>query len=249
MKPPHEGQAVPKIQDYTARNRENQRNFRKRRQERIQELEEKVRQVTHARIEATQEVQAAARAVATENGILKAYLKDDLGMSERDIIELIWSRQQPAGQQTIHKTTQTARVQLSLPARSETHAYRRPVQCNDDLLPRADEQKPKLPELLDRSSTSEVSSLAETVIRTHSNVMKQNDMLSEKTRQPVSIERLPITSEDKDTASMSCEKAAEILSGIRNHNGADELRDELGCTSASTCKVKNIRLLQIMSET
>lgn len=247
MKQTDDGQAVSKTQGYTARNRENQRNFRKRRQERIQELEDKVRQVQNARIEATKEVQAAARSVAAENGILKAYLKEKLGMSEFDILELVQSRQSRGANRAPHNHVRSDPASPLTSLTGQSHTAIPPEHWNSNLWPCTTAAKFNVSDVHTSSSTRrDVPSI---VPHGREGLVDGVDHKILETQ--MSGTALPIcpTSPQNNTVSMSCEKAAEILSEIHNGNAADELRFELGCTSMTTCKVKNIRLLEIMSET
>lgn len=53
--------------------------------------------------------------------------------------------------------------------------------------------------------------------------------------------------DQKTGSTMSCENAASIIAGMRGHSEDEEVvRMELGCASNRTCKVKNVRVLQVM---
>jgi hypothetical protein len=64
------------------KNRVNQRNFRARRQAYIQELEEQIRNLKDERLQATKEMQTAARLVLDENRKLRWFLEHDFGISK-----------------------------------------------------------------------------------------------------------------------------------------------------------------------
>ncbi|KAK4936198.1 hypothetical protein LTR66_015369, partial [Elasticomyces elasticus] len=77
--------------DLTARNRVNQRNLRNRKQQYTKDLEEKVRTYEADGVQATAEVQAAARRVVDENNALKEVLRRELGLSDDEISKRVSS--------------------------------------------------------------------------------------------------------------------------------------------------------------
>jgi len=46
---------------------------------------------------------------------------------------------------------------------------------------------------------------------------------------------------------MSCEMAAEIISGMRENEDQERTRSQLGCSGYEQCHVKNITVLQLMT--
>lgn len=226
------------------RNLENQRNHRQRRQQRLQELEEKVQQYEKARVQATEEVQHAARLVAAENAMLRDLLKRYNGIGDEEIARL--KREWVAGYTDsrppiAHKTvppTQSARgisaqsspVMMLSQARSvpQTSAVSTPPHSPacDSSAPSCDERPQTQQHILPRSKLSYDDS--PTIV--HATVAT------------------PTKPQPGISASMSCEKAAEILSSIRTSDDMADIRANLGCTSSGSCTVNNAHLMQVMDE-
>lgn len=77
------------MQTQADRNRANQRNFRARRQEYVRELEQQLRELQDQKIQATREVQVAARLLKQQNVRLRSLLKRRFGVSECEIDEFL----------------------------------------------------------------------------------------------------------------------------------------------------------------
>lgn len=52
--------------------------------------------------------------------------------------------------------------------------------------------------------------------------------------------------DDDPILQMSCETAASIISSMRGHEDGEKIRWQLGCESHDPCRVKNVKVLQVM---
>jgi len=240
----------------TIRNRENQRNFRLRRQQRVQELEEKLMQCQLARIEATQEVQNAARLVVAENAILKKFLREELNFDEKAIIDLLQRgrqeqtpvsvdsrRQPPAAQHTADIVPKGVTGNATLPPSPESSIQ--PLKVTSTATHNAHQGQNRGRDL--RAEIDARNSTAQSLQSTSNNV-RPTDILSDPTSLFTTTETVLVNNEIGSQSSMSCEKAAEILSSLRSPCGQEDIRMQLGCKSSASCVVNNVHLLEVMSE-
>lgn len=242
-----------KIHEQTERNRLNQRNFRRRRQERVQELEERVRQCQQARIEATREVQNAARVVVNENTILRDYLKEELGFTDESIATLV-----QRGRQRVVVDHKSSTLVPTTTWESKSPDHFQDIEILARVYPIS-----KTPPVTicgsDRQVGSEINGRMPSPYhygevaphcarQSEPDTSDQSTTIQDNSASVPGVQASSVNRGINHTVSMSCEKAAEILSGLRSYNENDELRVELGCTSTRSCNIDNVRLLEIMSE-
>ena len=77
------------LQNHKDRNLANQRNYRKRRQQYVAELEAKVRDYDAAELQASMHVQEAARLVSHENAILRKLIQTSMGWNQQQLNQYI----------------------------------------------------------------------------------------------------------------------------------------------------------------
>ena len=256
----------------TSRNREHQRNFRARRQQYIQELEQKVRACERAQLEATQKVQTAARVVASENEDLRALLRDKLGMTDEDIKRHIAElRRSQTSTQNVPTRNCGQDVSNTETESDKSVAVResepRPETCNQEAstspellagqqyawpLPEAtrvplDNRLPGLNRLNEWPEAlpghPHTPSAEE---RRSQNTANRAEMSIDpsSTSIPTSTPRCTITPVPDE---MHCEQAATIIMSTRTNLTAADVLDELGCRWQVNCKVPNTDVFQAMS--
>lgn len=218
---------APSLQQQKDRNKLNQRAFRLRRQQRVQELEQKLREYEAAQLKATQQMQQAARVVAAENAMLRDVLRSRLGIGEREIEAL---RQEwisgNQGQNLGYETTERF-----IPSFKTQRVEFKDGNANGSAMIREVQQQ--------LNSTSDSTS------------EQQNLTVKTTTGKVSCCGPKPDSSSVRLTESsafMSCEKAAEILSSIRSQDELHDVRARLGCTSPSTCMIENTTVMDVMNE-
>lgn len=242
----------------TVRNRENQRNFRLRRQQRVQELEEKLSQCQLANVQATKEVQTAARLVVAENAILKNFLREELGFNEEAITYILQRGQQ--GQLPVSGGSKFQPVKVQSPTNnSRTEASvltavplpEHPIQCSTARsgLPCAVHQSQSRSQAHHPTAETPVESTANQLPQPATYDVQDIHRPSNSTPSLARIESVSMVNGMESSASMSCERAAEILSSLRSPCGSGDVRMQLGCESSASCIVNNVHLLGVMSET
>lgn len=206
------------LETQKTRNKLNQRAFRQRRQQRVQELEDKLRQYEAAQLNATQQMQQAARVVAAENEMLRDVLKQRLGIGEREIEDL--RREWIRGNGTIFW---------------ESRAFNSRGENADRIQTAQDDGRRIESVRLPASGQSDTCGELPHV--------RCCDRTSDATNQKL-ISNQPAES----SVFMSCEKAAEILSSIRTQDEYYDVRARLGCTTPNTCMIENTTVMDVMNE-
>jgi hypothetical protein len=196
-------QPTNNIEGHRKRNLANQRNYRNRQKQYVEELEQKLRVFERDGVVATESVQQAARRVQQENAELRRMLESHLGWSSSEIdYRLIQGPYPPprARAFTHHGTdfhTQPA-------ALSKTHHH----------------------EFRDDAASMPWLTAPVPYPQTHS--LHANPGLSDRaTTTSASSSDQPAT--PKDT--ISCEDAAAILADFRSQGDVDLIKGELGCAS------------------
>lgn len=239
-------------------NRENQRRSRKRRREFVEDLQRRVLEYEQGGIQATVEMQKAARAVAAENSALRTLLASR-GVSEDEIKAFLSSQASfpRHSNQTLDGTTGNclARPLSSIPAsaplrvdRSHTSSSfvsRKLQDSASSITPSIESvgechrqqnipnERPRRGLLSNMSSTSSRESGIDDIARVDLDYDYPPD-------QPP---HSPAASLEK-----SCEEAAAILAQLRGHTDRTMARMALGCAGTQDCVVRNTDLLQLMGE-
>ena len=189
-------------------------------------------------LNATQEVQRAARFVAAENAMLRDILRQRLGLSDTDIeaVRGAWveSNSNPKARAVRARQTNTKEA------------------VSNQLLTKPDSR----PSLISEPCTTESANgrngadghSSDTLIPHFRYSLMGPQFLQpdpvESTRDDASLEQ----QENESIGSMSCEKAAEILSSLRTQDELIDVRARLGCMSSKTCTVQNLHLMDVISE-
>lgn len=225
----------------SVRVRENQRRSRARRKEYIRDLELRVRRFESLGVEATLEVQAAGRKVATENALLRKLLRRH-GITQEEISEYIKThavRYPPCDQYSTEAPSPTPRGDhlVSLGVAQRTPCLPGDNSSSQDVTVRKLAPSPLSDSLAKRQGghlgdqTSSVEQLT-----------AQGIALSGASR----IEQL--NDEQYTGQSMPCETAARIIMTMRGSPDIREVRSELGCHSTSDCMVRNMDIFEVLDK-
>jgi hypothetical protein len=213
---------MAQAQDASARIRENQRRSRARRKEYIQELEMRLQRYDRLGVQATTEVQAAARRVAEQNAALRSFL-NELGKSDSEIEEYLCrssgtesSASPPQTTPPVVPSEGIVPMHMSNGARPRTEAVPQPSPA-----PFRKYSKPPLPPNTDTSGNPQFSG-------------------SGASSMPIS----PAPSDQglRNANMTSCEDAARIIARMRGHYNEEDVRAELGCSTNKHCTVENITI-------
>jgi hypothetical protein len=224
-----------------ARIRENQRRSRARRKEYIQYLENRLLGFERLGVEASTEMQNAARKVAIENECLRSLLKLR-GMTEIDIDEHLHSDRDVSLERDLHKWTEHVKPLPRLGvARNRQHwnpffgSPSPPISHPVDQVPSSPRSPSLLPDVLDDSPCSQGPENSEPVTPspdyppTGDPRLRNDEAIPQKT--------------DTET---DCVLAATIITGMRGGSDIEEVRAELGCSQGTDCQVENVAIFQIM---
>lgn len=218
---PHDG-----TKSQATRNRVNQRNFRLRQQQRVKELEDEVQSYRNAGVQASKEVQDAARLVAAENAVLKDILINQLGFDRNNVSKAIHERINGDFSTPLQRSSPT----WSVPRDGNGKHTESSLHLKDfrDTEPRMNGSH--------GMSSYEMPEKARYTMHT------------EHWQNPVAAATQAVSAVKDETSAtrMSCVKAAEILSSIRGGQSPQDLRGELGCTSSLPCTIDNVRLFEVM---
>lgn len=235
------------VKSAAARIRENQRRSRTRRKEYVQRLEQRLWSFERLGVAATQEVQKAGRKVARENELLRSLLLLH-GVTEKSVEEYLESRGQP--------TTSTLSQCMSLAslASAKLHPPTTPNQrtssCHNSSTTSSHWQSdnpPHQPRAIGSSNPPPKSDA-----KTNMDILPCQEFNTNRATKhnPVTAESNSETHEVasiQDTGqSMSCVTAARIIENMQNHSECRDVRSELGCSSESTCMVKNMSIFDIL---
>lgn len=258
----------------SVRIRNNQRRSRARRKEYIEDLEQRVRRFERQGIEATTEVQTAARKVARENALLRTLLVAK-GVSNPQIDEYL--RGNPYNLDIIHK-----------PIKAPLSASEAPIKS---VIPAPSTQQPWIPESCSPGTNccgkksdisqnlTKLNNKSNQVLPTLAKIQPRNsncctpstkicapiDPKLEQLALPLPVRNIGQASEpcapgatnrsliiEKPTPQnfmddeSSCEAAANIIASMRGHGDTDKVLAELGCTSNQSCAVKNVTIFELL---
>jgi hypothetical protein len=194
-------------------------------------------------VRATQEVQIAGRKTAEENKRLRALLKLR-GVTEAEIELFLHSDPEP------DFTVTSQQQNLSLGS-STAWQHRQQRHDTSDVAPLGRSQSRELLPLPDSANNvaNEGSPKADSLEDTSSK-RRTERVIAPKGDNAVCPEESPAGVSGSHNSSIggemtSCEVAASIIAGLRGYRDVNDVREELGCTSAD-CTVKNMTLFEIL---
>lgn len=256
---------------YTARNRENQRNFRARRQQYIQELEQKVRAFETLQIRATESMQNVSRIVWCENHILRTLLRDRLGLSNDIINQQITfatrtkppllklkTDYEPRGMEAAQDydacmCTQPSTRRMIPISRPSTQPLSFTDECLSTSPPGATDEKSRRPSAMETAacgSSSEKRCGLRTPPRTESTGTSVADAQDEAFMGQAAHqaqESLTMCTLESGPDRIGCEEATAIITGIRANFTIADVRQELGCIEQGSCLIQSANLFQVMN--
>ena len=260
------------LQDQTARNRINQRNFRSRRQQYIKELEEKLCAYEQAGVQATSRVQVAARVVARENAVLRNLVRETTGCSEQQLNSYLSSALRVVPERSGETRAlghRLPRIETSPNILLPADKKESPVaesRLEPDYVPRPNPLSSAAPNPQPRpyigsdrkchdNHTPHIPSdkILADVDGSESPATGQGVTNLESHRSfdsgSAGVDGNQLSDFDRQQGpSMSCEEAAVIISSISTNEGSRDIREQLGCTSVGTCSVNNMEVFQVMEE-
>src|SRR2546423_2210229 len=248
--------------EYSIRNREVQRRSRARRRAYIEDLEKRVRQYQRDGVQATAEVQAAARKVAEENYWLHTLLAKH-GVSSAEIKEHLENSKAVSRSLNLHAAEASAR-RVQPQDLFDYQSQQLPVQVarsslnpsapttlsggNDLGLPSPTSvggpQEPQGTFFTVNSAQDDSSPLI------HAGTETLDSSSSFEGPQEVTTsccdhgQQATIPGPDET----SCEEAARIIASMRGQRDPKEVWPELGCCATKRCMVKNITIFQMVDE-
>ncbi|KAI8628224.1 hypothetical protein F5Y19DRAFT_438560 [Xylariaceae sp. FL1651] len=227
-----------------AQNRQNQQRSRARRREYLASLENRLREFEHREIQATLEMQQAAREVAWVNGRLMELLAVR-GVSTEEVNEFL--------QRERHGKDLRARA-----ARGHTGASQKPKSGDRGLEPAGTAV------LGSRTARSSSGDMTEPEAATgeracaHLSTADQNILSTNQLEKhdpvivcdgPTDTPKLQTDISDVSRALItSCDDAASIIADFQGHGDVLEVRKSLGCEDVPNCHIRNTMLFQLMDE-
>lgn len=258
------------LQDQTARNRLNQRAFRSRRQQYIKELEEKLRAHEQAGVQATSQVQMAARVVARENAVLRTLVRDKTGCSEQQLnsylSSALWPVPEEPGETLGHilSRNETSLGVVLHAGKKESPAAECHLVVDYHLRPSPSGSAAPIPQPQpyiggdrkrhDDHTQHVPSDKAVADLDDNESTTTDQDMAGLESHRSfdfgsAGIDENNMSDFDRQQGpSMSCEEAAKIISSISTMDSSSDIREQLGCTSVGTCNVDNMQVFQIMGQ-
>lgn len=236
----------------SARIRENQRRSRARKKEYIHDLERRLRKFEQHGVEATVEVQAAAKHVAEENARLRSLLRlrgvrdaeidEYLHASDQKIVSPIYNQHAALESQIMHPASNFPTVSNGNQNDLETMPEGR---SREPLSPETEQDEWNTPSTARQDYPNEQSYRH---VTRYSNTL---DNLSHYASQE--IIRLSTLGPERDSElrrmrddKTSCEEAASIIASMRGLEDPEAIRAELGCSPGLSCKVGNMAIFQAM---
>lgn len=244
-----------------ARIRDNQRRSRARRKEYLQELEGKYRNCELLGVEASSEIQAAARRVAEENKLLRLLLLQR-GVPESEIDDYLgrsFDQPQPASGLTALDSMLSARKPCSgdrhgcspnLSASSSSSIPSKPISMSPPVATNLSAHSQQSPMVWSDASlatfaqsypNTDVTFNVEDFSRTgYELAPAASDLWPEPTGYEFSKEI------NTDANMSSCTVATSIIRNMGAGVSSEQVKVELGCTSDMDCKVDDSTLLRVM---
>ena len=215
--------AIPPI----TRIRENQRRSRARRSELVKDLQQRLHEYEKKEVQATISMQQAARRVVWENTQLRILLVSK-GVSSQGIEDFIRGRERLDSDFVKEMGNRDRHAVQSRECDDTQSVTNPPLNHMPD------------PEL-------DMNYYAHTFDWSSGVEIEQRSLSSEAPNplRTVAVAQSPPNGGDS-MLEMSCETAANIIASMRGNEDNALARSELGCKGSTQCKVRNIKVLQIM---
>lgn len=219
---------------HNQRARDNQRTSRARRKELLNDLRRRLDQYERRDVQATLDMQQAARRVAWENARLRVLLEQK-GVPEAEVEWWLRQDSEAAGGSFAlgiqPATTSGGTPMLKGLSAAPTSTYRSAPLLTPPLAGRHDFSKTS------QRSGSVDESIASTSTASQLGTSETGPSLAER-----------VTSCCTSATETSCEVAAAILANMQGDGDTNRARVALGCDDPSDCTVKNTRVLELLDE-
>ncbi|MCJ1441462.1 MAG: hypothetical protein MMC23_001951 [Stictis urceolatum] len=223
-----------------ARNRDNQRRSRARRQDYIKELEQRICEHELAGIRATTKVQAAAQKVVNQNSSLRALL-ESLGVTVEQVDQFLQNGTRPPN------------------GPYQTNNIRAPLQSSESALksngfvrqskPTSEAFATGRGDSLETQSGKFGNHAPYLDVKPSTPIGQFEDQIDVLLRADELTRPWSLRGHDSDFCSQdetSCFNAAQIIASMRGLTNSHEVLPELGCSNnGATCSVKNVIIFQM----
>ena len=226
--------------------RDNQRRSRARHKEYVEDIKKKLLDLEEQGVQATVEVQQAARKVVEENHLLRELLARK-GVSQQEVNEFLGiSHKRSIGDAVCNVKCQLPARLIGGPSPTE-HLSTIAGPETSSILPRNQHSAPGTRPLQPYNRTGDTSQsspdLPDQSQGTHNN---QHILLLRTTADSGVDCSTPRSVSEHTGFDTSCEEAAVVLSFMRGHGDQERARNELGCEALRSCRIQNTSLLDIM---
>ncbi|KAI7968985.1 hypothetical protein EIK77_000870 [Talaromyces pinophilus] len=230
----------------SARIRDNQRRSRARHKEYVRDLEQRLRRFESLGVEASREIQAAGRKVATENALLRSLLRR-LGVAEKEVQGYLESHATYPIPPTTSLASPPPLIKSRPPATDRNNLKSRDISQLNTIC-RESNREPNY--LLREIGEIRVRSPPELVVQRHPNLSHPH--ASGANRSAAGDVRNSIEEQTRARQDMahstSCETAANLIITMRGYTDISDVRSELGCHSESNCTVRNMDIFEILDK-
>lgn len=257
----------------SVRIRNNQRRSRARRKEYIEDLEQRIRRFERQGVEATTEVQTAARKVARENALLRALLVAN-GVSNQEIDDYLSGKSY--NPDIIHPPTKApisgseAATRSAIPSAPQEPWIRGPCSPGNKCCSQKGNKSPEPIKLNDKANqllpqVAKIEPRKSTCCTPGNKICVPVDPTLGQLALPQPVQNIGKASEPCASGGINraliaenptppnlmddestCEAAANIIASMRGHGDTEKVLAELGCTSNQSCAVKNITIFELI---
>ncbi|KAI9893417.1 MAG: hypothetical protein M1814_006714 [Vezdaea aestivalis] len=225
-----------------SKNLQNQRAFRARRVAYVQSLEQQIKALKTSQLQATLEVQAAARRVADENRQLRLLIEREFGTGKEEVERLLLNQTKLRNGGQGGQIQEANVVTKEHGLRGEGIRYTRPLLAIDDdpntaaTLHLPSSRIPVAACTFGSKEKNDTSSpLLDRLGATH------QSPAPEPLRESDTVPVKPTGAGDK-----SCEEAARIIASLRGTNASEDILRELGCSSDRSCAIKPLSIFELV---
>lgn len=209
----------------------------------MEDLQRKVRDYEIRGVQATLDMQRAARAVALENSRLRTLLSNK-GVSEDEVENYLASPEEQC------EVNDHRRATKGRPMASDTLGQRPPSSPASPTATITDTGAVMcLKRLVNDDGPHPFGTLELQPSELTTRALKMDIQAQSQEREPNTSLRTslpPLHSLSLSPHEMSCSAAAEIIAGAHGHGDECRARSELGCADSSNCVIRNTKVLQVL---
>jgi len=225
--------------------RDNQRRSRARHKEYVEDIKRKLLDLEERGVQATVEVQQAARKVAEENHLLRELLARK-GVCQQEVNEFLRiSRKSSIGDAVYSVKCQLPAQLVGGPSPTE-HLSTVVGQEPSSIPPSKGNSTPRTGPSQPCNRTSDTSPYSNLPDQSRETYNDQHELLLRSTAGSGVDCATPRSVPEHKGLDKPCEEAATVLAFMRGHGDQDRALNELGCETLSSCRIQNTSLLDIM---